>query len=85
MLSDWSLCMWRFLTNPHGILLRILSWVQVVRKDMDCGNIIPSVCKVGKSIWDQKDVSYLKRQRYKNLWLAVAKQIQVIKNRFSLI
>jgi len=31
MLSDWSLCMWRFLTNPHGILLRILSWVQVVR------------------------------------------------------
>ena len=52
---------------------------------MDCGNIIPSVCKVGKSIWDQKDVSYLKRQRYKNLWLAVAKQIQVIKNRFSLI
>jgi len=52
---------------------------------MDCGNIIPFVCKVGKSIWDQKDVCYLKRQGYKNLWLEVAKQIQVIKNKFYVI
>ena len=85
MLPDWSLRMWRFLTNPHGIVLRILSWNQLVRKDMGCGNIIPSVCKVGKSRGDEKDVSYLKRQWFKNLWLAVAKQIQVIKNRFSVI
>lgn len=49
-----------------------------MRKDMNCGNIIPSVCKVEKSIRDEKDVSYLKRQVYKNLWLEVAKQIEVI-------
>jgi hypothetical protein len=78
MLSDWSLCTWRFLTNPRGIVLRILSWNHLVRKDMNCGNIIPSVCKVEKSIRDEKDVSYLKRQVYKNLWLEVAKQIEVI-------
>jgi len=68
MLSDWSLCMLQFLTNPHGIVLRIISWNQLVRKCMDCWNIIPSVCRVGKSVRDQKDVSYLKWQGFKNLW-----------------
>ena len=36
-------------------------------------NIIRSVCKVGKSIRAQKDVSYVKRQGYENLWLEVTK------------
>jgi len=56
-----------------------------VRKVLDCGIIIPSFCKVGKSIWDQKDVFYLNLQGYKNLCLEVAKQIQTIKNTFSYI
>jgi hypothetical protein len=59
MLKDWSLCILRFLTNSHRIVLIILFWHPLVWKCMDCGNKIPSVCKVGKSIRSQKDVSDL--------------------------
>ena len=47
-----------------------------MRKDMDCGNIIRSVCKEGKSIRDQKNASYVKRQGYENLWLELEKKEQ---------
>jgi hypothetical protein len=55
-LSDWSLFMWQILTNPHWIVLRILSWNQLLWNVMDCRNIIPSVCKVGTSIRSRKDI-----------------------------
>ena len=66
MLSDWSLCMWWILTNPRGIVLRILSWNQLLGNTMDCGKTIPPVLQDRKEHTEKNDVCDLNWQRYKN-------------------